>query len=299
MSTRVDLSKLPTPEVIAPLDFETVLAEMKAEAIAVFPDFAGILDLESEPATKLLEVFAYREVAKLRAHVNDSASAVMLAYATGANLEALAALVGVTRLTITEPDPEATPPVVGVYEADADLRYRAQLALEGFSAAGPEGAYEFHARSADARIIDVAVKRGAPGEVVVTYLAFEDGLTTDAPTAAVVAALNDEDVRPLCDDVTVQDATVTSFDITANLIIPLGPDAAAIQAQAEANLATFLAGARQIGRVIPRSAIMAALHVDLSNVIEVELTAPAADIEPADDEVALAGTITITREVAG
>ena len=73
----IDLSQVPAPAVIEELNFETLLAERKAELIAAMPadmqaDITATLALESEPLTILLEDNVYRELA-LRAHVNDSA----------------------------------------------------------------------------------------------------------------------------------------------------------------------------------------------------------------------------------
>jgi phage-related baseplate assembly protein len=251
MTTRVDLSSLPPPEIISPLDFETVFAAMKSDVLDLAPELSDVLDLESEPATKLLQVMAYREIL-LRAHVNDDGRSVMLAYATGSNLENLAALFGVVRLTVVEADPTASPPVVAVLESDVALRYRTQTALERFGA-GTEGSYTWHALAVDGRIVDVAAKRGTESglqvDVVVTYLALDaNGAPITTLTAAILAALNDEDVRALSDTIVVQPATVVPFDIEANLLIDVGPDSALIEAEARARLDSYLAGARRIGR---------------------------------------------------
>ena len=56
-------------------------------------------------------------------------------------------------------------------ESDPDFRRRIQLAPEGFSVAGPEGAYIFHALSADPGVLDACATSPSPGEVVVTVLA--------------------------------------------------------------------------------------------------------------------------------
>ena len=74
----IDLSQVPAPNVVEPLNFESVLADLKAELLAIDPILGGVLDFESEPVIKLLEAFAYRELL-LRGRVNDAARAVMLA----------------------------------------------------------------------------------------------------------------------------------------------------------------------------------------------------------------------------
>ncbi|MBY0445833.1 MAG: baseplate assembly protein, partial [Burkholderiales bacterium] len=61
-SQEVDLSRLPPPNLIEALDFETIFKERKAALIALYPDAAAVLTLESEPLTKLLQENAYREL---------------------------------------------------------------------------------------------------------------------------------------------------------------------------------------------------------------------------------------------
>ena len=91
--TAVNLSRLPAPQVVEALDYETILADLIASQRLLLPDFQP---LESEPATKLLQIVAYREIL-LRQRINDAARAVMPAYAMGSDLDNLAALLGVTR----------------------------------------------------------------------------------------------------------------------------------------------------------------------------------------------------------
>ena len=80
----IDVTALPTPAVIETLDYEAVLASLRADLLRLYPVAAEVIDLESEPLTKLLQVAAYRELL-IRARINDAARAVMLAYATDAD----------------------------------------------------------------------------------------------------------------------------------------------------------------------------------------------------------------------
>ncbi|MCP3967439.1 MAG: hypothetical protein GY750_14680 [Lentisphaerae bacterium] len=72
----IDLSLLPAPDVIETLDYELILAGMIADLQAKAPEFSALV--ESDPAFKILEAAAYREVI-LRQRVND-ASLHELAY---------------------------------------------------------------------------------------------------------------------------------------------------------------------------------------------------------------------------
>ncbi|MBF0169321.1 MAG: baseplate J/gp47 family protein, partial [Alphaproteobacteria bacterium] len=171
--TLVDLSKLPVPDAIETLDYEAILAARKAHMVELFAA-AGVMadwnpDLESDPIVIMLQENAYREVT-LRARVNDGIRAVMLASALGADLEGLGAWYGVERLTVTPADNNAVPPVAAVMESDDRLRRRIQLAPEGFSTAGPVGAYLFHGLSADADVLDCSITRPKAGDVLVTVL---------------------------------------------------------------------------------------------------------------------------------
>ncbi len=96
-STAVDLSRLIAPDVVEQLSYEAILAAKIAAMQALMPTFDATV--ESDPVVKLLQVFAYQELV-LRQNFNDRARSVMLAYATGNDLDHLAALFGVTRMEL-------------------------------------------------------------------------------------------------------------------------------------------------------------------------------------------------------
>lgn len=281
-STAIDLSRLPAPTFAAPLSFAAVRAELVDYLQLTLPEFDATV--ASDPAVKLLEVVAWRELV-IRQAFNDQALQIMLAYATGANLDQLGALVNVERLLI-EPADGATP---AVYESDADLRRRIQLAPESFSVAGPATAYRFHALGADPTIADALASSPAPGEVLVTIMSrYGSGVASPSQIAAVEAAV--ATTRPLTDQVTVASVELVPFNVQATLAIFPGPDSVVVRAAAEARLAAYLADARQIGRAVTRSGIIAALHVE--GVMNVILAQPAADILPDSSQIAnCTGTI--------
>ena len=191
----MDMTLLPPPAVIEPLDFETILAQRLAHFQQLYPEYS--LVLESDPAMKLLEIMAWQELL-MRQRINDAAKACMLAYAVGTDLDNLAANFQVQRLVITPAAPDALPPVPAVYEADERLRERTQAALEGITTAGPRESYRFHAMTASAQVADVGIDSPVPGTVRVTVLALDiSGEPDEALLATVRAALNDEQIRPL------------------------------------------------------------------------------------------------------
>lgn len=266
--TPIDLSRLPAPNVVEPLDYESILAERKAELVATFPaveqeTIAARLALESEPLTKLLQENAYRELV-WRQRVNEAALATMLAFAEREDLEQIAARFNVQRLTITPANPNAVPPVPAVMEGDESLRERTQMAMEGLSVAGPRNAYIFHARSADGRVADAWADSPNPAEVVVTVQsALGDGTASAELLALVDAYLSDEDRRPLADRLTVQSATVLAYQVEAVLHLnTVGPEAEPIRAAAEARLAALVTQRRRLGLEVNRSALDAALHIE-------------------------------------
>ncbi len=271
----IDLSQLPAPEVVEPLDFEVIYQDLLATFSALMGD-GWTAPLESDPVVKLLELAAYREV-QLRARINDAARAVLLAYAVGADLEQLAANVNVSRLLVSPGDPEATPHLDPVYENDASLRARVQRAFEGLSVAGPRAAYIFHALSADGRVADASAESPAPAQVVVTVLSREgDGSASADLLAVVEAALSSEEVRPVADQLTVQGAQIVPYQVSATLWLYPGPEAEPILAAAQAQLEAYVSTQRRLGRDIRRSALFAALHVE--GVQRVELLYPEADV---------------------
>ncbi len=289
----VDLSELPQPEVIAALDFETLLAEVKAVMIEAFPEtqqdsVSAALELESEPLNIIAQVIAYREL-MLRQTINDGAAACMLSHSTGSDLDNLVANLETQRLTITA----ATDTEVAVMESDSALRLRAQAAFEGLSVAGPTAAYEYFAKSASGLVADAKATSPAPAEVVVSVLSTEgNGTASDELIAVVDAALSAENIRPVGDRLTVQSAEIVSFEIEAVLYFYPGPESEPIHTAATDALQVWLAGQGNIGRDIARSAIMAALHVQ--GVQRVELVSPAADVVISDTQAGLCAAVVVT-----
>lgn len=271
-SPALDLSGLPAPDVVEQLDFETILAAMVADLTARWPDFDALV--ESEPAMKLLQVCAYRELV-LRQNFNDRARSLMLAFAGGADLDHLAALFGVTRLVVTPANPVTG--AAAVLESDDALRRRILLAPDSWSIAGPASAYVYHALSAAPTLADASATSPSPGEVVVAILsASGTGAANAGEIAAVEAVVNADGVRPLTDHVTVQSAQILPYAVQATLTLYAGPDSATIMAAAQASIAAFTAAARRLGRDVPRSALIAALHV--GGVQKVALAQPSADV---------------------
>lgn len=272
--TQIDLSTLPAPDVIEELSFETIFSAMLADLQARDPAFSALV--ESDPAYKILEVAAYRELL-VRQRVNDAARAVMLAYATGADLDQLGALLGVARFELDPGDPEAVPPIAPTMESDTEFRRRIQLSLEGFSVAGPRGAYIFHGLSADADVLDISATSPTPGNVTISVLSrVGNGAASSSLLAAVSAKLNADEIRPLTDQVTVQSASIVNYSVHAHLYVYPGPDSSVVLQKALDALDVYIAQVHRIGQDVTLSGIYSALHQP--GVQRVDLIQPNANV---------------------
>lgn len=277
MTNAVDLSKLPAPDIIQTISFESILSEITLSFSQQFPSYSALL--ESDPVVKLLEVFAYREVI-LRQKINDASRANMLAYAKGSDLDNLAALFNVSRAILVEADPTAIPPVEAIYEDDQRFLRRISLAMEGFSTAGPAGAYQYHTYQADSGVKDVHVYSPQAGEVHVVPLSDnleKNGLPDVEQLQRIHLSLNEEDVRPLTDKVSVKPPQIIPFQVHAKIAVNRGPGNEWSSQQALVKLESYLEDQIKLGTKITQSAIIAALHQPGVN--DIELISPPTNIQ--------------------
>ena len=306
MATIIDVSRLPAPNVVEPLDFEAIYQAQLADFRARLPEWNAVL--ESDPVLKLLEATAYRELL-LRQRVNEAAKGVMLAYAAGPDLDQIGALFGVSRLD---------------GEDDTRLRYRVQQGFAALGAAGPVQAYRAHAMAVSIDVIDVSIESTLPGRVDVCVLGrqmIEEAQATEEEIAigaivfpgeagalmpivsrhnsplllAVIAALNAEEVRPLTDHVVVVAPTVKQAPVTAQITVYPGTNADSVLAVSRAGLDAYLARIKFPGYDMTLAGLIGAL--DVPGVQNVAITSPAADIVCAFNEMAIASSVAVT--VAG
>lgn len=282
MSELVDLKKLPAPKVVQELSYETLLTQRKEKFLSLQESdemrqhWQARLQLESEPVVKLLEENAYLELL-LRTNINESAKAVMLAYATGSDLDQLGALFGVTRLIIQAEDLKSNPPTTAKYEDDERFRTRIQMSLEGLTTAGSRASYEFHALSTSAKIKDVDVTSPTAGTVKVAILSTEGQGTADGDLInAVKEQLNAEHIRPLTDTVLVESAVILPYEIQAAITLYPTVLESVVMANVNQAIANYANKQHLLGIDITLSGIYAALHQE--GVQNVKLTKPLADL---------------------
>lgn len=282
MSELVDLKKLPAPKVVQELSYETLLTQRKEKFLSLQESedmrqhWQARLQLESEPVVKLLEENAYLELL-LRTNINESAKAVMLAYATGSDLDQLGALFGVTRLIIQAEDLKSTPPSPAKYEDDERFRTRIQMSLEGLTTAGSRASYEFHALSTSTKVKDVDVTSPTAGTVKVAILSTEGQGAADSDLInAVKEQLNAEHIRPLTDTVLVESAVILPYEIQAAITLYPTVLESVVMANVNQAIANYANKQHLLGIDITLSGIYAALHQE--GVQNVKLTKPLADL---------------------
>ncbi|HDL1114103.1 TPA: baseplate J/gp47 family protein, partial [Mannheimia haemolytica] len=201
------------------------------------------------------------------------------------------------RKVIQTEDLTARPPKQEILEQDEDFRLRIQLAFEGLSVAGPRNAYIFHALSAHEKVADVSVSSPTPASVLVTVMSSDNnGIPTSDILQAVRNRLNDEDIRPIGDRVTVQACTNSNYQIRAKLHLYRGPEIEPIKQVATEKIGQYVKEKRRLGRDISLSGIYSALH--LEGVQRVELLEPTADIVLNSTQAGLCTNITIETVIS-
>ncbi|HEV2504397.1 MAG TPA: baseplate J/gp47 family protein [Mesorhizobium sp.] len=213
-------------------------------------------------------------------------------------------------------------------ETDSLFRARIVLAFEAFSTAGPEGAYVFHALELDG-VRDVAdavvyseedaatysntlhadaysmglIPNPFPGrangnpvmapEILIVVLStLSYGAANQALLDRVFLACTAEEVRPIGDNVRIEAAAVTNYDIEVKLYYAPGADASAMATEAKKRLEAYAADRRRIGLEIQREVIGGRAAVD--NRVTIDVVKPVADIVPGPKGVGQVGTVTVT-----
>lgn len=281
-ATTLDLSRQPPPEAIRGVDYEAILSERKARLVELF-DAAGVAydvdALESDWAVIVQQTDAYRELLGIAA-INDAVRSVMLAFARGSDLDHLAADMGVSRM---------------IGESDERFRARVLVAPEAYGAAGPHGAYVYHALSADARVTAVDVWSPSPGAVTVAVQTAEtDGTASAEVLTAVRSRLSAPEIKPLTDALTVRSVTAIPYAIEVVVYVLPGPDPEVIRASALASLTAMAAARKTPSRDVPLSAIYAAASV--GGVERVAIISPGADVARGVGEVGHCSGITVSVE---
>ncbi|MEQ6280874.1 baseplate assembly protein [Kluyvera huaxiensis] len=291
----INLSELAVPDAIVMPDAADIFSRWLARLCELDPEFDALV--ESDPTYKQGEVNAYQLTLAFQ-RVNDAVRAVFLASAKGADLDQLGAAFNVQRFVITPADPDAVPPVDAVLEDDNAFRERIQLSWAQLNTAGARNAYRFHAKSADEDVLDADAygpeTHGKLGEVDVYVLSRTgDGTASEVLLKAVNSRLSADEIRPLTDFVSVKSALIASYEVTAELDIPEGPDAQTVLTNATDVLRAYTLLSHRIKALVPLSAVYAALQQ--SGVTRVRLLSPIADLEAVAGTAPWCTAINVTR----
>lgn len=291
----INLSELAVPDAIVTPDAAEIFSRWLARLRELDPEFDALV--ESDPTYKQGEVNAYQLTLAFQ-RVNDAVRAVFLASAKGDDLDQLGAAFNVQRFVITPADPDAVPPVDAVLEDDDAFRERIQLSWAQLNTAGARNAYRFHAKSADEDVLDADAygpeTHDRPGEVDVYVLSRTgDGTASDVLLKVVNSRLSADEIRPLTDFVSVKSALIASYEVTAELEIPEGPDAQTVLANATDALRAYTLLSHRIRALVPLSAIYAALQQP--GVTRVRLLSPVTDLEAVAGTAPWCTGINVTR----
>lgn len=157
-------------------------------------------------------------------------------------------------------------------ESDDAYRERIYTAPERFSVAGPSGAYQYWARTANAGIMDVHVHSPSPGEVNVVVLMQGGELPTQDILDAVYGVLNDKTVRPLTDLVTVSAPDAVNYAVNVEYWIDStqATEVAAIQARVQQAVQDYVLWQKSaIGRDINPSELIKRIMIAGARRVEV------------------------------
>ncbi|MFT4314794.1 MAG: baseplate J/gp47 family protein [Wolbachia pipientis] len=248
-----------TSNIIDKLSYEEIFSRMKEELINRDASFTALV--ESDPAMKVLEVAAWRELL-LRQRINESVKSNLLKFATGEDLDNLAEFYGVERQK---------------EEEDERFRKRIKAKIKGWSTGGN---YRYHALSADSRVKDALVESPIPGKVQISILSTTTGMVSEELLEIVKKQVTRDDIRVLTDTITVIGCNITEIDIHSRMSISPVISKEEIKKQFIKKFEL----AKRLGWSVTRSWIIANLFVD--GVENVELIEPREDVMMLGNECA-------------
>lgn len=117
------------------------------------------------------------------------------------------------------------------YDDDGDDHYRDRIRLApvAFSTAGPKGAYEYYAKSADPHIGDVKVVSDEPGKVTIRSLMDDGSVPTEDVLRKIVSTLDDGTVRPMTDYVSAEVPEEITYDVDIKYYVKAEDETAVIK----------------------------------------------------------------------
>jgi len=243
MTTVIELSRIPAPEAIEPLNYEVLLTGFRDrfqsfwEAARLADDTLPAFDvsiLETDPAMIVGQAWSYLRLLD-RSRVNDAIKALLAPLSTATNLDNLVLRQGIQRLTITE----AVGDTPAVMESDARLLERYLLSFNR-AAAGSRDGYLFAAYTAwpGAGDIEVVGRRihGRRGDVDIVVAGPSGDVVSEENLALVRAAVTADDVQPETTSVSVLAATRVTYQVDLVIEVLKGPDPEIVRLEAVARI---------------------------------------------------------------
>ncbi|WP_447933104.1 baseplate assembly protein [Wolbachia endosymbiont of Dactylopius coccus] len=262
------------PNIIEPLNFEEIFSRMKEELVKRDASFTGLV--ESDPAMKILEVAAWRELL-LRQRINEAVKSNLLKFATEEDLDNLAEFYGVERQK---------------EEDDERFRKRVKAKIAGWSTGGSKEHYRYYALSADSRVKDALVESPIPGKVQISILSTQlstTGIVSEELLEIVKKQVTRDDIRVLTDTITVIGCNITEIDIHSRMSI----NSVISKEEIKEQFIKKFEASRRLGWSVTRSWIIANLFVD--GVENVELIEPKEDVVVLGNECAVLSYVKLDR----
>lgn len=298
----INVSTLPAPTAIEPLDFASLKAGFNERFMLAWNSERGAdptlpaydtLELDSETIAATQQAWNFLRLLD-RARVNDAVRAVLPAFSAGTDLDNLVAKQNIERLVVT-PATEQTPAVM---ENDAAL-LRRYLASFDAPAAGSTDGYIFRAATAWPALHDCAVNgyavHGRTGDIQIVVAGPGGRIPTADELTLVRGAVTAEDAKSAGMPVSVVAARRHEYVVQLHLRMIKGAEPSAVIATARGKVLTAANYLTRIGQEVPIWSVAGMAYSQ--NVNNVAVVEPVADI-PADPNVIPVCTgVEITAEV--
>ena len=247
------LQSLPPPEAVEELTFETIRDEILVSMSVQLPAWTQHPD---DPLYKAIENFAYREYL-IRQRVNANIRQTLLAFASGANLDHLAALVSLSRAE---------------GEEDDDLRERFATSLVGLSV-GTAAAIRANCFAAGVQVDDVQITVATNGQDITVYPASGGAALSTDDQITLLDYIADPARVHIGDTLTIGTITTHTYTIDASVTYDSRTtDRVALEAAIRQAVYAFISEHQKVGSSVNLSILTDALVVD--GVIDVSVSAP-------------------------
>ena len=193
----------PTPKIYENVTLESLIQQRKDRLLSINPDYADVINLDSDPIVQIFQVEAYQQLHD-RQRINDVALSSLLAFATGTDLDEIGDFYGLARAS---------------GENDESFRLRIREENIASSTAGTAAHYRSKARAVDPIAIrNVAIDSPKQGMVRVSVLV-RDGHDVDDVVNRVRKKVTASDVYVIGQTVIVEAAQAINVDVNAKIYL--------------------------------------------------------------------------------